>query len=109
MSYTIIRISSTRDAKKLIEKDPRLSFDAFASDLECDLEDPDELRHAAGYPPIINELRILCTMAMLLCLDHKYRMASLLSHKLYNLINTRTLAPLARFEEQGKHSRPGCA
>lgn len=66
------------NAKRLIAKDPCLSFDAFAQDLESDLEDAAAMRNAVEYPLLLNELRISCTMAMLLCLDRKHRMAYIL-------------------------------
>lgn len=64
--------------KKILDKDPSLSFDDFKQDLESDLQSPQELRDSPDYALLLNEIRISCTMAMLLCLDHKHRMAYIL-------------------------------
>ena len=63
---------------KVIQKDPNLSFDEFQHDLESDLEDAGELEKSVEYPVLVNEVRIACTMAMLLCLDQKHRLAYIL-------------------------------
>ena len=64
--------------KKIINKDPGLSFDMYKADLESDLQNPDELKDSPEYLLMLNELRISCTMAMLLCLDLPHRMAYIL-------------------------------
>jgi len=64
--------------KKVLAKDPGLSFDDFKEDLESDLEDPGDSTKLPEYPLLLNELRISCTFAMLLCLDQKHRIAYIL-------------------------------
>ncbi len=64
--------------KKSHNRMPKLSFNAFQADLECDLQDPNELKNRPDYPVILNELRISCTIAMLLCLNPSHRMAYIL-------------------------------
>lgn len=64
--------------KKLLEKDPALSFDDFKFDLESDLQAPHAIQNSPDYDLLLNELRIMCTMAMLLCLDQKHRLAYIL-------------------------------
>lgn len=66
------------DTKKAMSNEPELSFDDFQNDLEQDLEDPAELEQLVEYPLLLNEVRISCTMAMLLCLNKKHRMAYIL-------------------------------
>lgn len=63
-------------AKKILDRDLGLTFEMFGADLETGLvdtanEDPDKLL-------MLNELRIACTSAMLLCLDMKHRLAYVL-------------------------------
>jgi len=64
------------NAKKISAQDRGLNFDMFRTDLEENL--------ASGLDPspensvILNELRIACTMAMLLCLDLKHRIVYVL-------------------------------
>lgn len=63
-------------ARKILARDPGLSFDVFAEDLLDGLADD-----SAAAPEdhvMLNELRIKCTMAMLLCLDLKQRAAYVL-------------------------------
>jgi RNA polymerase sigma factor (sigma-70 family) len=63
-------------AKKAIAADPGLSFQMFSDDLLDGLADD---RNAAPEDHImLNEMRIRCTMAMLLCLDHDHRAAYVL-------------------------------
>jgi len=64
--------------KKIIDRDPRLSFDIYKIDLESDLEPPGKLQDNPEYQVMLNELRISCTMAMLLCLNLPHRMAYIL-------------------------------
>ena len=65
--------------KKILAKDMGLSFDMFKSALESDLQEPSRYRDEPDYPVLLNELRIYCTMAMLLCLNSPLRMAYILS------------------------------
>ncbi len=63
-------------AKKIRARDPGLSFDGFQQDLENGLSiDPSP---AADDLVLLNELRVSCTMAMLLCLDLNHRIAYVL-------------------------------
>lgn len=64
--------------KKILSKDLGLTFDIYKADLENDLYDPAELKHHPEYPIMLNELRISCTIAMLLCLNSSHRMAYIL-------------------------------
>jgi len=64
--------------KKILSKDLGLTFDIYKADLENDLHDPAELKHHPEYPIMLNELRISCTIAMLLCLNSSHRMAYIL-------------------------------
>lgn len=64
--------------KKSIKKDPGLTFDLFKGDLEQDLQEPASLRNNPDYHVMLNELRVSCTMAMLLCLNLPHRMAYIL-------------------------------
>ncbi|WP_428672891.1 RNA polymerase sigma factor [Roseibium sp.] len=63
-------------SKKIRDRDPGLTFEAFAADLETGLvaDPPDAPDHAL----LLNELRISCTMAMLLCLTMELRLAYVL-------------------------------
>lgn len=58
------------NAKKNLARDPGLSFDGF----EQDLADGLGVKRIED-PVLLNELRVSCTMAMLLCLDHAHRAA----------------------------------
>jgi RNA polymerase sigma factor (sigma-70 family) len=63
-------------AKKIAARDPKLNFEMFGADLESGLvADPPP---SAEDTVMLNELRISCTMAMLLCLDMKHRIAYVL-------------------------------
>lgn len=63
-------------ARKIADRDPGLNFEMFAADLENGLvADPPP---SAEDTVMLNELRISCTMAMLLCLDMKHRIAYVL-------------------------------
>ena len=61
-------------SKKIV--DHKLSFEVFGADLEAGLV-PD-LSPDMGDLVMLNELRIFCTMAMLLCLDINHRIAYVL-------------------------------
>jgi len=63
-------------AKKIIARDPGLSFQLFSDDLLNGLAD--ENSAAPEDHVMLNELRIRCTMAMLLCLDRDHRAAYVL-------------------------------
>lgn len=64
--------------KKALNKVPILSFDAYKEDLESDLQEPISIRNQADYPVMLNELRISCTIAMLLCLKPAHRLSYIL-------------------------------
>ncbi|WP_420335366.1 RNA polymerase sigma factor [Roseibium sp.] len=71
-----IAIRHILSAKKLRDRDPGLTFEMFAADLETGLvADPPE---APDQALLLNELRISCTMAMLLCLSMELRLAYVL-------------------------------
>lgn len=63
-------------ARKVLARDPGLGFDAFGADLLDGLAD--ESAAAPEDHVMLNELRIRCTMAMLLCLDRNHRAAYVL-------------------------------
>lgn len=63
-------------ARKIIANDPGLSFGMFADDLLNGLAD--EHNAAPEDHVMLNELRLKCTMAMLLCLDRDQRAAYVL-------------------------------
>lgn len=64
--------------KKLREKNAELNFDLFKKDLESDLTPHSGWEEDPQYIVLLNELRISCTMAMLLCLKPSIRMAYIL-------------------------------
>ncbi|KUP94196.1 RNA polymerase sigma factor [Tritonibacter horizontis] len=71
-----IAVNYLLTAKKIRAREFGLTFDEFGEDLENSLQD-----HKATDPtdPIMyNELRVACTMAMLLCLDINHRIAYVL-------------------------------
>ena len=55
--------------KKIRERDPGLTFKIYKQDLESDLQTPEAWQDDPHYHVLLNELRISCTMAMLLCLN----------------------------------------
>lgn len=63
-------------AQKIIARDPGLTFQMFSDDLLNGLAD--ENSAAPEDHVMLNELRIRCTMAMLLCLDRDHRAAYVL-------------------------------
>ncbi len=63
-------------ARKVIARDPGLSFRMFSDDLLTGLAD--DQNAAPEDHVMLNELRVRCTMAMLLCLDRNYRVAYVL-------------------------------
>lgn len=72
-------------AKKLIARQPALTFDHFREDLESGLDmdaaagsEPASASASAEHIVLLNELRLSCTMAMLLCLDMNHRLAYVL-------------------------------
>ncbi|WP_282091139.1 RNA polymerase sigma factor [Epibacterium ulvae] len=67
-------------ARKVLTKDPGLTFSAFADDLFDGLAD--ENAAAPDDHVMLNELRLKCTMAMLLCLDPPHRAAYILGEVL---------------------------
>lgn len=58
-------------ARKVIARDPGLSFETFGQDLIDGLVDEDMA--SAEDHVMLNDLRLRCTMAMLMCLDRKHR------------------------------------
>jgi len=76
----VYRIASNHliSEKKVINRGAGLTFDLFKLDLEQDLQEPTELKDDPYYQAQLNELRISCTMAMLLCLNLPHRMAYIL-------------------------------
>lgn len=77
-STWVYRVASNYllNAKKVVERDLNLTFEMFAADLESGLIPDTSL--PADDLLMLNELRISCTMAMLLCLDMKHRLAYVL-------------------------------
>lgn len=71
-----IAINYLLTARKVIANDPGLSFQMFSEDLLDGLVD--DQTQAAEDHVMLNELRIKCTMAMLLCLDRDHRAAYVL-------------------------------
>lgn len=67
-------------ARKVIARDPGLSFEAFGQDLIDGLVD-EEAASPEGHA-MLNDLRLRCTMAMLMCLDRKHRAAYVLGEVL---------------------------
>lgn len=63
-------------AKKQIDREPNFTFDWFAQDLEAGLVD--DAQPTAEDRVMLNDLRIRCTMAMLVCLDRNLRAAYVL-------------------------------
>ena len=68
------------NAKKIQDRELGLTFEAFQQDLHQGLETEAHLHEEcrAEDKVLLNELRIACTMAMLLCLDLKHRVAYVL-------------------------------
>lgn len=64
--------------KKGLSRYPNLNFDDYQADLESDLEPPSRLLDQPDYHLMLDELRVSCTMAMLLCLSPTLRMAYIL-------------------------------
>ncbi|MEP3280015.1 MAG: RNA polymerase sigma factor [Stappiaceae bacterium] len=71
-----IAVNYLVNAKKSRDRDRGLTFEMFKADLETGLQAEPEL--PADSAVLLNELRISCTMAMLLCLDTKHRVAYVL-------------------------------
>lgn len=67
-------------ARKIISRDPGLSFEAFGKDLIDGLVDEDMASPEDHI--MLNDLRLRCTMAMLMCLDRKHRAAYVLGEVL---------------------------
>ena len=63
-------------ARKVLARDPGLRFEMFEADLLDGLADPAQA--APEDHVMLNELRLRCTMAMLLCLDRDHRAAYVL-------------------------------
>ncbi len=63
-------------------KEQQLTFDIFKQDLESDLDENYRLSDDALYQTMLDELRISCTMAMLLCLSPTLRISFILGEVL---------------------------
>jgi RNA polymerase sigma factor (sigma-70 family) len=63
-------------AKKIKAREFGLTFEAYGEDLENNLQDPSTTDPTDAV--MFNELRVACTMAMLLCLDINHRIAYVL-------------------------------
>ena len=66
------------NAKKVIDRDLKLDFEMFRADTENGLVMSPVM--APDDTTMLNELRISCTMAMLLCLDRNHRIAFVLGY-----------------------------
>lgn len=66
------------DEKRMQDKTPSLTFADYQADLESDLQAPAELQLRPDYQVLLNELRVSCTIAMLLCLKPAQRMTYIL-------------------------------
>jgi RNA polymerase sigma factor (sigma-70 family) len=64
--------------KKIRQKEQGLTFERFKQDLESDLTLPVNYENQMDYSLLLDEVRIGCTIAMLLCLDPKNRMSYIL-------------------------------
>ncbi|GAA6134646.1 hypothetical protein NBRC116188_14350 [Oceaniserpentilla sp. 4NH20-0058] len=73
-----IAVNHLINSKKMLDKELGLTFDMYREDLESDLQAPSHWQEDAHVDVLLNELRISCTMAMLLCLKPVYRMAYIL-------------------------------
>lgn len=71
-----IAVNYILNMKKTTDRKMRLNFELFRTDLEENLTENSE--PIAEHNLLLNELRIACTMAMLLCLDIKHRVAYVL-------------------------------
>ena len=71
-----VSINYLLTAKKVRDRDPGLTFEVFQEDLHAGIVADAEPR--ADDAVMLNELRVSCTMAMLLCLDLKHRLAYVL-------------------------------
>ena len=71
-----VAVNHLLSAQKIRARDPGLSFDLFGADLADGLVD--EAAASAEDVVLLNELRVGCTMAMLLCLDMAHRLAYVL-------------------------------
>lgn len=67
-------------ARKVISRDPGLSFESFGEDLIDGLVD--ENMASPEDHVMLNDLRLRCTMAILMCLDRKHRVAYVLGEVL---------------------------
>jgi len=67
-------------SKKIKAKETGLTFEIFKQDLESDFESSSDMNHDPQYQLMLNEVRISCTMAMLLCLDQKHRLSYILGY-----------------------------
>ena len=76
----VFRVASNYllDESRRRAAEPTLTFDDYRADLEADLRGPVDFADSPEYPLLLNEVRLGCTMAMLLCLDRKHRLAYVL-------------------------------
>ena len=76
----VFRVASNYllDSGRRREAEQAMTFDDYRADLEVDLRAPHGLADSPEYPLLLNEVRVGCTMAMLLCLDRKHRLAYIL-------------------------------
>jgi RNA polymerase sigma factor (sigma-70 family) len=86
-----VAVNHLLSAQKIRARDPGLSFDLFGADLAEGLVD-DTAANAEDVV-LLNELRVGCTMAMLLCLDMAHRLAYVLGDVLE--LDHRTAAEIA--------------
>lgn len=71
-----VAVNYLLDSKRVRDRDPGLTFELFEDDLHSGLVAEPE--PSGEDRVLLNELRISCTMAMLLCLDLKHRVAFVL-------------------------------
>lgn len=71
-----VAVNYLLSAKRSADKHAALTFDLFEADLQQGLVEDAAL--SAENTVMLNELRVSCTMAMLLCLDPPHRMAYIL-------------------------------
>ncbi|WP_440056080.1 RNA polymerase sigma factor [Pseudoalteromonas sp. T1lg65] len=73
-----IAVNHLLNVQRSLRKDPEITFEEFKQDLETDLHTSNEWQDDPHYSVLLNELRISCTMAMLLCLNSAHRVAYIL-------------------------------
>ena len=73
-----LAVNHLLNTTQALQKNNALTFDMFREDLEVDLQPPDAFSSRPDYKLMVDEVRVACTMAMLLCLDPKHRAAYIL-------------------------------